>query len=79
MIEKDKYSLLWQTLAEELNSIGPPRNSVEKWKRVWSVFKYNNRKRLPSILGYGSASQQGNILWKFLGFKKMLSLRLQSV
>lgn len=62
LYEKSQYASMWETLTEELNKVGPPKNSVEKWKRIWSVFKYNNKTKFPTILGVGNTSQQGKIV-----------------
>lgn len=33
----------WDLLATQMNRIGPPERSVEKWKRVWSIRKYHKK------------------------------------
>ncbi|XP_021709465.1 uncharacterized protein LOC110679358 [Aedes aegypti] len=38
----------WSNLAEDLNSLGPPTKTAEKWKRVWGDWKSNIKKKLVS-------------------------------
>lgn len=35
----------WNDLVEKLNSIGPPNNSSNEWKRVWTEHKYNKKRK----------------------------------
>lgn len=44
-IEKSVYDSLWTSLVDDLNSLGPPIYTIDKWKRVWSQYKYRNKKR----------------------------------
>lgn len=60
-IEKATFSVLWERLSEQLNDIGPPKHSAKKWKRVWSVYKYNNKSRLSEILDKENKTNEGNI------------------
>lgn len=53
---------MWERLSEQLNDIGPPKNTVKKWKRIWSVYKYNNKQRLTEIMGN---ENQGTIIIYF--------------
>ncbi len=46
-ISKDDYDERWVALAEELNKIGPPHRNSYGWRRVWSVFKYNQKRKHP--------------------------------
>lgn len=32
-------------LAGKLNQFGPPKRTSMKWRRVWSVFKYNRKRK----------------------------------
>lgn len=42
---KEVYDQLWDTLSIDLNRIGPPvRNSME-WRRIWSLYKYNQKRK----------------------------------
>lgn len=47
VLNDDTYNQNWNALVVKLNSIGPPSNSSNEWKRVWTEHKYNKkRKRL---------------------------------
>lgn len=64
-MDRDTYMILWDQLAEELNEMGPPTRTSCEWRRVWSVFKYNRkRKRTVEVNDGGSYSRreerQGN-------------------
>ncbi|KAG4071092.1 hypothetical protein HA402_013406 [Bradysia odoriphaga] len=37
---------LWDTLTAELNAIGPVVQTPSKWRRSWSVHKYNLKKHV---------------------------------
>ncbi|XP_037042277.1 uncharacterized protein LOC119078684 [Bradysia coprophila] len=46
-IDKTTYDMLWNDLAAKLNDVGPPAHTTSAWRRIWSLQKYNNkRKRL---------------------------------
>ncbi|XP_054730976.1 uncharacterized protein LOC129239489 [Anastrepha obliqua] len=36
----------WESVREELNSLGPPSKSISEWKKVWSDFKSAVKKKL---------------------------------
>ncbi|XP_054745392.1 uncharacterized protein LOC129249786 [Anastrepha obliqua] len=36
----------WESVREELNSLGPPSKSISEWKKVWSNFKSAIKKKL---------------------------------
>lgn len=35
----------WEELVIKLNSIGPPDNTSNEWKRVWTEHKYNKKRK----------------------------------
>ncbi|KAJ6639304.1 hypothetical protein Bhyg_12048 [Pseudolycoriella hygida] len=36
---------VWNELTMKLNEIGPPVRSAKEWRKVWSNYKYQNKKR----------------------------------
>lgn len=44
-VGKAVFDNLWDKLAEELNKIGPPNRTSMEWRRVWSVYKYNKKRK----------------------------------
>lgn len=41
----DSQTLAWEDLSAELNRIGPPFHSSIDWRRVWTDFKSNQKKK----------------------------------
>lgn len=35
---------MWEDLTVELNNMGPPIRTSAQWRRVWSVYKYNQKR-----------------------------------
>lgn len=44
-VGKQVFDKMWAQLSDELNQIGPPYRSTSEWRRIWTVNKYNKRKR----------------------------------
>lgn len=44
-MDKKTYESLWDNLAAQLNDIGPPDHTTSEWKRIWSVHKYNKKRK----------------------------------
>ena len=44
-MDSDLFQKNWSDLVVDLNGIGPPSHTVVEWRRVWSDFKYNSKKR----------------------------------
>lgn len=45
LLDKCTFDSLWNELAAKLNDIGQPDHTTAEWKRIWSVHKYNRKKR----------------------------------
>ncbi|XP_017469218.1 PREDICTED: uncharacterized protein LOC108361166 [Rhagoletis zephyria] len=42
----DLVERFWESVREELNSIGPPSKTIAEWKKVWSDYKSAIKKKL---------------------------------
>lgn len=42
---KIAYAKGWDTLAKELNQIGPPKRSSQQWRKIWSGHKYDKKRK----------------------------------
>lgn len=60
---------LWETLAVELNEMGPPIRTAMQWRRVWSVFKYNTKR----TLARGGTSSQSRLKTRRSGNRRAAS------
>lgn len=38
---------IWESITTELNAIGPPFRTNAQWRRAWTVYKSNKRRRKP--------------------------------
>lgn len=57
-MDKQELNELWNNLVEKLNSLGPPTFTNIEWRRKWSIFKYNSKRKK---LSTGSQDvRQGN-------------------
>lgn len=41
------YDRLWDQIAVKINECGPPIRNSYGWRRVWSTYKYNLKRRQP--------------------------------
>lgn len=44
-VGKVVFDKLWEKLAVDLNQIGPPKRTSMEWRRAWSLYKYNNKRK----------------------------------
>lgn len=52
LVNTETFNRLWENLTVQLNCIGPPSHSNSGWRRVWTTYKYNKkRKRVSAIEG----------------------------
>lgn len=42
--------LVWEELCVELNALGPPNRSNIGWRRVWTYFKANQKRKTPTAI-----------------------------
>ncbi|XP_055904373.1 uncharacterized protein LOC129943406 isoform X2 [Eupeodes corollae] len=54
---RDSQRIQWEKLTRMLNENGPPTKSTAEWKRIWTIRKYNAKKKL--IANKKSIAQTG--------------------
>lgn len=45
LVNTETFNRLWDDLTVQLNCIGPPNHSNSGWRRVWSTYKYNKKRK----------------------------------
>ncbi|XP_055626915.1 uncharacterized protein LOC129768980 [Toxorhynchites rutilus septentrionalis] len=45
-VSRDSANALWDTIAESLNSLGPPTRTVTQWRKVWTDKKLQIERKL---------------------------------
>ncbi|XP_017491662.1 PREDICTED: uncharacterized protein LOC108379824 [Rhagoletis zephyria] len=63
---KQKRNALWEALAEKLNSRGPPKKPMQRWKKVWIDWRAAVRRKImfEKIEANASVAQDDETLYK---------------
>lgn len=48
----DSQTIAWEELSAELNQIGPPFHSSIDWRRVWTDFKSNQKRKGHEVISH---------------------------
>lgn len=70
-IDQLRFDEEWRCLTEDLNAIGPPIRTSMEWRKVWTDFKANKRRKLATSktnarVGEGSKRKR-NTNWAVTG------------
>lgn len=49
LMDSETFHKSWGELVVALNGIGPPHHTVMEWRRVWSDFKYNKKRKRSDV------------------------------